>query len=367
MPDPEAPGLKVLLMADPGLPSRRAASVRERLESQLAEQLDRPVTLHTRTEMLRLRPDDSLDLDRVRTAEGEDGHPVDLVLLLTEIPRHTEGRPLVAEVMPDEGLAVVSCPTLGAVATRSRIVRVLTACVLRMVDGAAPHDRGQFDAHWSSWSSQDGSDRLMLQAHTVTGGPRTVLGMVLGNDPWRTAPKLSSALAAAAATGAFGVFYTSIWEMSTYLPTERLLVIGLLAITSMVTWLILSNGLWDRPRRENLASVVMLYNLSTVVTLLVCVVGLYLALVALILLGSLVVIDPEYLRAVIKEPATFPRYLDIAWLSAAMGVVAGALGSSFDTDTDLRRITHGQRERQRRYNEEDQPVERADSGGTGED
>lgn len=47
------------------------------------------------------------------------------------------------------------------------------------------------------------------------------------------------------------------------------------------------------------------------------------------------------------------RYLDIAWLSAAMGVVAGALGSSFDNDTDLRNLTHGQRERQRMFTEEE--------------
>ena len=47
------------------------------------------------------------------------------------------------------------------------------------------------------------------------------------------------------------------------------------------------------------------------------------------------------------------RYLDIAWLSAAMGVVAGALGSSFDKDTNLRSLTHGQRERQRRFTEDE--------------
>ena len=80
---------------------------------------------------------------------------------------------------------------------------------------------------------------------------------------------------------------------------------------------------------------------------------LYLALVAAIFLGAVIVIDPEYLASVLEQEPTVARYLDIAWLSAAMGVVAGALGSSFDDDTDLRQITHGQRERQRQYTEEE--------------
>ena len=131
--------------------------------------------------------------------------------------------------------------------------------------------------------------------------------MVAGNEPLKTAPRLSSALATASATGAFGIFYNSIWVMSTYLSTPRLL--GVLA--------------------------------------------LYGALVLLILAGGMIVIAPEYMESVIDEAPVFARYLDVAWLSAAMGVVAGALGSSFDQRTNLRTLTHGQRERQRKYAEND--------------
>ena len=51
----------------------------------------------------------------------------------------------------------------------------------------------------------------------------------------------------------------------------------MLAMVAMVLWLIISNALWDSPKRANLARVVLLYNLSTVMTLVVCVLGLYLA------------------------------------------------------------------------------------------
>lgn len=127
-------------------------------------------------------------------------------------------------------------------------------------------------------------------------------------------------------------------------------------MAAMVSWLILSNRLWDRPRRERFTRIVLLYNLSTVMTLTLSVLVLYGVLVCLILLGSLIVIAPAYMSDVIGTEARFTNYLDVAWLSAAMGVVAGALGSSFDEGTDIRRLTHGQRERQRRYTDQERTV-----------
>ena len=47
-----------------------------------------------------------------------------------------------------------------------------------------------------------------------------------------------------------------------------------------------------------------------------------------------------------------------------MGVTAGALGSSFNSDSAVRRLTHGARERQRLYSRNEDYDEAAD--GTGE-
>lgn len=346
-------GMSVLVICDPGLPSRRIASIQEHFEASLQEAFAPPVQLHTRTEVIRLRPDNVLDVGAAARISKEYDR-VDLVLMLTEIPRHHDGKPLVAEIFADQNVAVVSCPTLGAWTTKRRIRTVLLDCVLRMAPDSTERASGGRPLRWSRWETED-PEHQTLYANTVTGSPRTVLGMAIANDPWRTSIRLSSALAAASATGAFGIFYNSIWQMAEYLSTTRLLSIGVLAVTSMVAWLILSNRLWDKPVSERLGRVVMLYNFSTVLTLLACVLLLYAVLVGLILFGGLIVIDPEFMTQIIGTDATFLNYLDVAWLSAAMGVVAGGLGSSFDSETDLRRLTHGQRERQRRYTlEEDE-------------
>ncbi|AOP52229.1 hypothetical protein [Brevibacterium aurantiacum] len=348
MLDTTSQALQVLIVADPGLPSRRAASIHTTLERYLREAYGVTTTLHTLTDTIRLTPERELALSAVD--DLRDDYPdVNIILILTEIPRHTQGDPLIAEVHSERNLAVISCPTLGAWATKRRLIKVMMSSVNKLVPWDPEATTRKFLLGWSNWSNNENSHHQSLHAHTMTGGPRLVLGMTIANEPWRTAPKLSGALAAASATGAFGIFYSSIWQMSTYLSTLRLLSIGAVAILVMVAWLIVSHKLWDRPVSERLATVVMYYNLSTVLTLLITVIALYATLVVFILLGGLVVIDPEFMTQQIQQDSSFANYLDIAWLSAAMGVVAGGIGASFDTDADVQRLTHGQRMRQRVY------------------
>lgn len=347
-------GVTVLLVADPGLPSARARSVQDQLQRELDGMYGPPIELEVQTATLRLQPDDTLDLSQALEQSRFFGDP-DAVLLLTEIPRVQDGTPLIAEIFPEHNIAVISCPTLGVFATRRRVLDTLLSCIVRMRPTHEARDSSRYERGWARWQeTSDGENHQQLTGSRVLGGVRTVAGMVRGNEPLRTVPKLSSALAAASATGAFGVFYSSIWSMSMYLTTQRLLGIGVLAVLAITAWLIIGNRLWDAPKHQSLARVVLLYNLSTVLTLLMVGGLLYLTLVAAIFLSAVIVIDPDYLAATIEQDATIVRYLDIAWLSAAMGVVAGALGSSFDKDTDLRTLTHGQRERQRRYAEEEE-------------
>lgn len=340
--------MHVLIIADPGAASKRIASLTDDFEEQLQQVFNVDAHLETSTQVIRVQPDHQLEMSTLDSFISV-YDKVDAVLMLTGIPRHTYGKPLVAEVLGDRKVAVISFPTLGAWPSKQRVHKILTSCINQFVPYGLPASANQSVPRWGQWSEKSDSGHQTLHAHTFTGGPRLILGMTSANDPVRMASKLSRAMAAASATGAFGIFYNSIWQMSHYLSTARLISIGLIAIAVMVIWLITTNRLWDRPDRERLAPVVLNYNLSTVLTLIVCVIALYATLVAGILVGGLIVIDPGFMSLTIQAPAAFTSYLDIAWLSAAMGVVAGALGSSFDSNADIKNLTHAQRLRTRVY------------------
>lgn len=151
------------------------------------------------------------------------------------------------------------------------------------------------------------------------GRARLLCGMVRANRPWRLVPHLASATAAAAATAAFGVFYSSIWKMADTLSPARMLLIAVLAIATMVAWLLLYNRLWDSPHGDRVPQDTVLYNASTLATLAMGVACTYVLLYGLTLVAALVVIDVGYLGTQLGHPAGIGDYAALAWLACSWG------------------------------------------------
>jgi hypothetical protein len=115
-----------------------------------------------------------------------------------------------------------------------------------------------------------------------------VAGMVRANRPWRLMLGLSSALAAALATSAFGLTQDTIWLLADALGPWRLSLVALGSIATLVVWLIADHELWERRNgyAARLGHPIGLYNAATVITGLLGVVSLYVALVGAELPGS---------------------------------------------------------------------------------
>src|SRR5699024_2544198 len=99
---------------------------------------------------LRLRPDGTLDLSQALDLARTFGD-TDITLLLTEIPRLREGRPLIAEIFPSQDIAVLSYPTMGALAPRRRVLDVLISCIVRMTPTHRAEDASRFERRWAQW------------------------------------------------------------------------------------------------------------------------------------------------------------------------------------------------------------------------
>lgn len=338
--------LTVRLLADPGLPTARMDAIRDRLANSLSELFSMDVSVRLTTEMIRLAEDENIDVGSTVDAHGDDTD-ADAVLSLTEMPRIHNRLPLVAEVVRERRTAVIAYPTVGVLSTHDRLHDLLVLCAAQLLpDLPRSHElpRGTMSGHSVT---DDETGVLRLHASPVIGVWRTVLGMTATNEPWRTVPKLGRALALAGAAGAFGIFYSTVWQMSAALSPLRLALISGVAIGAMSLWLIAGNRLWERSRGENSLTITLYYNLSTLVTIITSVALLYSALFVLILVAGLIVIDPDFLATELGRESHVQNYIDIAWLSASLGVCAGGLGASFDSQTDISSLTHSQRERRR--------------------
>lgn len=331
--------ITVDVFADPGLPTR---TVTRALEMAGENGDDRYQFTH-HTTRIPLRPDGTLDMDAVRQWSRDD--EVDLLIVITEIPRRAGRLVKIAGLHIQEGAAIISLPALGLLGLVTKLRRAMFDSLDALAAQRMPSSgdrRIRFGVVHEQQSST-GPSVFISPPRWWPGRARLVLGMVRTNEPLSVIPKLSGVLAAAAATGAFGIFYSSIWQMANALPDWRLGLITVMVVLTMVTWLIASNRLWQRSRTLNSLTEATMYNASTVATLVMAVALLYAALFVGILLTGLVVIESGFMAETIGAEVSLRNYVDIAWLSASLGTVAGALGSNFDDPQDIRSLTHGRR------------------------
>ncbi|MCC5697960.1 hypothetical protein LH612_32985, partial [Klebsiella pneumoniae] len=64
--------------------------------------------------------------------------------------------------------------------------------------------------------------------------------------------------------------------------------------------------------------------------------------------GAATVINPQVLGSTLGHPPDASAYLRLAWMLSSMALIAGALGSSLESDAAVRQAAYGYRERQRR-------------------
>jgi heme/copper-type cytochrome/quinol oxidase subunit 4 len=361
--------LVVGLLADEGTPAAAAGGLADNLgrvlSAELSDTVDWEVKLRT----------SSLALDeqgRIPMAELADDYrhdeDLDLVVLLTDLPRRAGTQPIVSDFNSRQGVALLSVPALGAIRVKSRTRDLLVHLIRHLSE-----DRLQLSPECERCGSGAGlvarledllaptrhvdSDDDDVDQHLALRGARGRLrllaGMVRDNRPWRLVPHLSTATAAAAATAAYGLVTTSFWNMANALSPWRLALINVVAILSMTVWLIYYNHLWSRPQDREEREKAFLDNVSTLVTLIIGVSCMYLILYALTLLAAAAVIDSGYLQSQIRRPVDVGKYATITWLITSVGIVAGALGSSLESDEAVRKATYSGREQERRRRRDD--------------
>ena len=284
----------------------------------------------------------------------------DLAVCLTDLPFRSGRRLLVADLNAADGVALVSVPALGAVRLRRRARQAIVRLVRELVQERpepvgrhGPRPRGRpagLAGPVRRVPSGDGEVGVRFVASNVRGRARVVAGMVRANRPWRLMLGLSSALAAALATSAFGLTQDTIWQLADALDPWRLVLAGLGSIASLVVWLIADHELWERRsgRAARLGQPIGLYNAATVLTVALGVACLYGALLVLNFLAAEIFIPDEVLGESLGHPAGVPAHALLAWATTSAAVVGGALGSGLESDEAVRRAAYGNREAERR-------------------
>src|SRR5918994_1407941 len=289
------------LLSDPDLPVELAEQLVGELPELLAERLDDQVAWQVQLLSERFDlGDEARLLEFAAQRRAREGW--DLVVCLTDLPRRSGLRPIVAEASVSDRVALASLPALGA----RQLYQRARALVIGLVAELAVESLGQSRA-----GQPDPGVDVGFLPPGVRGQARLLAGMVRANRPWRLITGLSGALAAALAAGAFAVVTSDLWQLADSLGPLRLSVATVFSIGAMVAWLVIDHELWERPGGRVARDRARLFNTATLL------------------------------------PVGWPEYLTIAWLASSIATVGGALGSGLESDQAVRAAAYGYRQQER--------------------
>lgn len=276
----------------------------------------------------------------------------DVIVYLTDLPLHVEQRPVVAHANPVQNVAIVSVPALGAMGARNRIREVIGRLLVRLLGsveerGADAQRVGRRSRRVTvqrvrELGSDPSDEAFFYTARVLTGNLTLISGMVAANQPWRLSLRLSRALTGAVAAGVFGLVTADIWRLSDAYGWDRLAGTAVVSIVATVATLIIGAELWEPIVSRAVRKQVILFNIATVITVLIGVTVLYVALYVLALGAAYWFVVPQIWRDQVGHPAALRDYFELAWLTSSLAMVGGALGAALESDEAVRAAAYVQ-------------------------
>jgi hypothetical protein len=279
-----------------------------------------------------------------------------LAVYITDLPLEKDRRPVIAYTSPTHGVAALSLPALGPVDVRRRalqaVVQLVSALLSQFGDAGVgtADEKGPVTAEALAKLGrhvEEDQDGIRLLATVVTGNFRLLLGMLRANRPWRAVIRLSSVAVAALGIAVLSLVNGFIWMIADSGGLLRLSALTLASVLALVLTLVIGGKLpeevprsTDQEEFPGAKEQVVLFNTVTVLTVVIGVVALYLILFALTVVVTFLLLPPDQIARQLNHPVHGGTLLAIAWLTASIATVGGALGAGLEKSRRIREVAY---------------------------
>lgn len=284
-----------------------------------------------------------------------------LVICLTDLPLHVGHRPVTAHASVSLGVGVISVPALGAIHLEENLRHAVISLIEGLVGESVTDPRAAKDASRharvrarledlsSSIGRVDVADDRTLRFVTAAtqGNLRLLIGMLRANRPWKVVAGLSRALVASVGTAAFALTSPGVWMIAHGMGLPQMLTVAVGSVAAISVSLIAVHGLWERSagRAENAEARerIVLFNMTTVITVLIGVLTLYVAQLLINIASVELLLTPGVLQRTLHHAVGTGDFLWLAWLATSMAAIGGALGAALENDAAVRQAAYGYR------------------------
>ncbi|WP_055489186.1 hypothetical protein [Streptomyces sp. TP-A0356] len=351
---PNRGSLRLVLVADPGLPSEIARSLAPRLPGQLRRATGAAVRWEVDAVTVPLVADDQVDVSRI--ADMVSGHLEgmgwDIGIFITDLPRRARLYPVSVEVDTERRVALISLPALGSRRLRRRVRQAVVDIVRQMVSRERALEHPKVIGRPPREPAPGlGPQPRALRRYVVPGlrgHVRLISGMVRANRPWRLFGSLSRALAGVFATATILFINTATWNLATALSAWKQALITVVSALALSAWIIIDHRLWEHadelPARHH---PLYPYNLVTLITVALAVAFLAAMLFVTLVAVSFLLLEPSVLRKFVGRPVVAGDYLFLCWFITSIAMIGGAFGTGLEGDEEVRDATYGRRQRER--------------------
>lgn len=180
--------------------------------------------------------------------------------------------------------------------------------------------------------------------------------MTFANRPWTALISFKKVLMLAFGTGIYITLFPSSWKLSTVYSMPRFILLMFVAIFSMVAWIVFAHKLWEKPTQKGDVQLRKLYNQTTITTLFVIVLIIYIILYCFFIVAIGIFVPPGLFEAgtELKDDPSIKYYFQLTWLITSLGTLAGSIGATSEDESKIRQVTYSYRQINRYYDIQDE-------------
>lgn len=295
-----------------------------------------------------------------RMVKRKEKNDWDYVIGVTDLPSLSEKKVVVSEFDSQKSVSLLSLPALGFFFLKRKLKRMVTHHLEYLYE----YNKNSFSFKSTELStptvmnisrempieSNESTNRYIIKSYII-GWLKIILGMTYINEPWSIVTNFKTLVSLAFATGTYIAIFSTPWELSIDYQPWRLIALTLFSATGMVIWLMYAHKLWEKSSTKTAVHYRWLYNLTTFMTLLFVSVTNYGILFILLTISVSMFVPPEIFNEWTRadEDFTIMNYINLIWFTTSLGILAGALGSTAESEDKIRSVTYSYRQRYR-YN-----------------